>query len=130
MDNIHKTKKYNKLKIVLEKMGWNVTISPFEIGSQGFVTKRNRLSIITVMKRNQIKVKHSELFKNSLRYHCYAPTPYFKPTVSPPGRIPPSCTPSTPAPLLQPPGCTAVLWRHLNLGAWSVPKPGGRQLCI
>ena len=60
--NIRKTKNYNDLKADLEKAGWKVSLTPFEIGSRGLITKRNRESLITAMKRNIIKVKHTQLF--------------------------------------------------------------------
>ena len=37
---IQKDKKYNDFKIDLEKEGWNVALNPFNIRSQGFVTKQ------------------------------------------------------------------------------------------
>ena len=61
--NIQKAKKYNDLKIDLKKEGWKGTLTPFNIGSQGLVTTQNQESIITIIKRNHIEVKHTQLFK-------------------------------------------------------------------
>jgi hypothetical protein len=62
--NIRKTKSYNDLKSDLLKEGWKATLVPFEIGSRGLVNKRNRESLIAVMKRNRIKLRHTQLFKD------------------------------------------------------------------
>ena len=62
--NIRKTKSYNDLKSDLLKEGWKTTLVPFEIGSRGLVNKRNRESLIAVMKRNRIKLRHTQLFKD------------------------------------------------------------------
>jgi hypothetical protein len=61
--NIRKAKNYNDLKTDLEKAGWKVTLVPFEIGSRGLVNKRNRESLTSAMKRNNIKIRHTQLFK-------------------------------------------------------------------
>ena len=53
--NIRKTKNYNDLKADLEKSGWKVALTPFEIGSRGLITKRNRESLIIAMKKKHYK---------------------------------------------------------------------------
>ena len=62
--NILKTRRYNDLKDDLEKAGWNVMLIPFEVGSRGQVTKRNREALTNVLKRNKLKVKNSNFFKD------------------------------------------------------------------
>ena len=62
--NIIKTRRYNDLKDDLEKAGWNVMLIPFEVGSRGQVTKRNREALTNVLKRNKLKVKNSHFFKD------------------------------------------------------------------
>lgn len=62
--HIRKAKKYNDLKVDLEKAGWLVQLIPFEVGSRGQITKRNRNALINVLKRNQIKVNNNQLFKD------------------------------------------------------------------
>ena len=62
--HIRKAKKYNDLKVDLERVGWVVQLIPFEVGSRGQITKRNKESLINVFKRNQIKVKNNQLFKD------------------------------------------------------------------
>ena len=61
--HLRKTKNYNDLKVDLEKAGWTVFLVPFEIGSRGLMTRRNRDSLIKVLKRNSIKLKHALIFK-------------------------------------------------------------------
>ena len=48
----------------LEGVGWTVQLIPFEVGSRGQITKRNKEALINVLKRNQIKVKNNKLFKD------------------------------------------------------------------
>ena len=64
MANLRKAKKYNDLKMDLEGVGWTVQLIPFEVGSRGQITKRNKEALINVLKRNQIKLKNSQLFKD------------------------------------------------------------------
>ena len=59
-----KFRKYLDLQEDLQNMGWSVQLVPFEIGSRGYVTKRNRESITQCLKRNHMKVKHNQLFKD------------------------------------------------------------------
>jgi hypothetical protein len=50
-----KLEKYTPLKTDLEEKGFNVSLVPFEIGSRGYVSKRNRENLITVFVKNNIK---------------------------------------------------------------------------
>ena len=61
--HLRKTRNYNDLKTDLQKENWNVFLVPFEVGSRGLMTKRNRESLISVFKRNRTKLKHTLLFK-------------------------------------------------------------------
>ena len=65
--HILKNKKYNDLKSDLEDSGWTPYLLPFEIGSRGLITKRNKSSIINTFKKTHIKVKHRPLFKELLK---------------------------------------------------------------
>ena len=62
--HIRKAKKYNDLKVELESVGWVVHLIPFEVGSRGQITKRNKNALINVLKRNQIKVNNNLIFKD------------------------------------------------------------------
>ena len=62
--NLRKTKNYNDLKGDLQNQGWNVALVPFEVGSRGLITRKNRDSLIQVFKRNTIKLKHTALFRD------------------------------------------------------------------
>jgi hypothetical protein len=64
MAHIRKAKKYNDLKTDLESVGWKVHLIPFEVGSRGQITKRNKDALVNVFKRNHIKVKPNQLFKD------------------------------------------------------------------
>ena len=61
--NIRKLITYNDLKGDLEKTGWKVMLVPFEIGSRGLVNRRNKESLMSAIKRNNIKIRHIQLFK-------------------------------------------------------------------
>ena len=61
--HLRKARKYNDLKVDLEKVGWNVELLPFEVGSRGQITKRNKENLINVFKRNRLKVKNTQLLQ-------------------------------------------------------------------
>ena len=94
--NICKTKCYNDLKSDLLKEGWKTTLVPFEIGSRGLVNKRNRESLIAVMKRNRIKLRHTQLFKDLSKISLLCSYSLFQAHCVPSWQDPPSCTPSVP----------------------------------
>ena len=62
--NTKKFLKYFDLKEDILKAGWSVNLVPFEIGSRGMVTKRNKTSLMETFKRYQLKVKHKQLMKD------------------------------------------------------------------
>ena len=62
--HIRKSDGYNDLKLDIQKEGWTVYLTPYEVGSRGQVTKRNKDSIIKVLKRNKVKTNNSKLFKD------------------------------------------------------------------
>ena len=64
MAHIRKAKKYNDLKTDLEGVGWKVHLIPFEVRFRGQITRRNKDSLVYVFKRNHIKVKHNQFFKD------------------------------------------------------------------
>ena len=47
----------------IEEAGWNVNLIPFEVGSRGQITTRNKKSIIESCKRNSLKMKHTQIMK-------------------------------------------------------------------
>ena len=61
--HILKNKKYNDLNSDLEDSELTTYLLAFEIGSRGFITKRNKSSIINTFRKTHIKVKHRPLFK-------------------------------------------------------------------
>ena len=61
--NARKNRKYQDLKEDLEARSYNVTLMPFEIGSRGQITKRNRTALADIFKTNQVKIKSEILFK-------------------------------------------------------------------
>ena len=61
--HLRKARKYNDIKSDLQKGGWKVSLVPFEVRSRGLLTRRNRESLISVFKRNIIKLRHTVLFK-------------------------------------------------------------------
>ena len=60
--NTYKSTKYNDLKKDLEKAGWKTKLIPFEIGSRGLVTKRNKTTISKALKEVKIKINLKKLF--------------------------------------------------------------------
>jgi hypothetical protein len=65
-----KYKNYTDLKSDLENSGWAVQLDPFEIGSRGHVTKRNKDTLMKTARHISLKINHkklvSELSKISL----------------------------------------------------------------
>ena len=59
-----KSRKYNDLKSDLEDKGWTANLVPFEIGSRGLITKRNKSSIIKTLKKTHMKLNHNRIFKD------------------------------------------------------------------
>ena len=60
--NIYKSTKYNDLKKDLEKAGWRTKLIPFEIGSRGLVSKRNKIAISQILQEVKIKTNQKSLF--------------------------------------------------------------------
>ena len=61
--NLRKYTNYLDLKSDIEAAGWKTSLVPFEVGSRGQITQRNKKSIIDSCKRNQIKIKHNQIMK-------------------------------------------------------------------
>ena len=59
-----KEKRYLDIKQDLEVAGWSTNLVPFEVGSRGQVTKRNRSSIYNVTKRHHINLNHTQITKD------------------------------------------------------------------
>ena len=62
--NSRKKLKYQDLKTDLEAQHYTVTLIPFEVGSRGQVTKRNRTALENIFRTNRIKLKTGQLFKD------------------------------------------------------------------
>ena len=58
---VRKSKKYNDLKSDLIKAGWTTSLIPFEIGSRGYVTKRNTSTLTGITKKVPTQIKHKKL---------------------------------------------------------------------
>ena len=89
MAHLRKAKKYYDLKKDLEDVGWRVHLIPFEVGSRGQITKRNKDSLIHVFKRNQIKVKKQQLFKDMSKISLLCSYSVFQAHCVPTWRDPP-----------------------------------------
>ena len=63
IDSANKIKfeKYQDLKKDLESAGWRTELVPFEVGSRGFISKRNITSITKMAKLVQVKKRHKSL---------------------------------------------------------------------
>jgi hypothetical protein len=62
--NLRKFLKYQELTEDLRNRGWETENVPFEVGSRGLVTKRNKKSISDILKKWQIKTKKSQIFND------------------------------------------------------------------
>ena len=58
---IRKSSKYNDLKSDLVKAGWTTGLTPFELGSRGYVTKRNYTTITGITKKVPKPIKYKTL---------------------------------------------------------------------
>ena len=87
--HLRKAKKYNDLKVDLESVGWIVQLIPFEVGSRGQITKRNKISLINVLKRNHIKLNNSQLFKDRSKISLLCSYSVFQAHCVPTWRDPP-----------------------------------------
>ena len=62
--NSRKTIYYRDMKTDLEERGYKVFLIPFDIGSRGFINKRNRTAITEILKQFSFEVNTKELFIN------------------------------------------------------------------
>ena len=62
--NFRKQNRYHDLSEDLRNRGWVTNNTPFEIGSRGFINKRNKITITDTMKKFGIKIQKSKLMKN------------------------------------------------------------------
>ena len=62
--NLRKSTNYLDLKTDIETAGWKTSLLPFEVGSRGQVTARNKKAIIESCKRNQLKMQHIQIMKD------------------------------------------------------------------
>ena len=62
--HFRKVTRYTDLKSDLEEAGWQVHLTPFEIGSRGHVSKRNKTNISAIVKKLNFKINTDKLFKD------------------------------------------------------------------
>ena len=62
--HLRKRLRYENLTSDLQEKGWETENLPFEIGSRGLVTKRNKNTIFSTTKKYNIKVKKNQLVKD------------------------------------------------------------------
>ena len=60
--NIYNSTKYNDIKKDSEEAGWRTKLFPFEIGSRGLVSKRNKIAISQIQQEVKIKTMQKALF--------------------------------------------------------------------
>ena len=60
-----KLEKYSPLKTDLEEKGFKVSLVPFEIGSMGLVSNRNKLNLIHCFTTNKVKYNVQKLCKEA-----------------------------------------------------------------
>ena len=61
--NLRKHTNYLDLKTDIEEAGCITNLVPFEVGSRGQITTRNKKSIMESCKRNSLKMKHILIMK-------------------------------------------------------------------
>ena len=91
--NIRKLGKYQDLKKDIEKNGYSVTLLPFEIGSRGQVTKRNKTALENIFKIMQIKIKTGPVFKNMSKISLLGSFTVFQAQAQPTWQNPPYLSP-------------------------------------
>ena len=62
--NLKKRLRYENLATDLRERGWETDNVPFEVGSRGLVTKRNKKSISDTTKKFNVKITKSLIYKN------------------------------------------------------------------
>ena len=91
--NLRKLRKYQDLKKDLEANKYSVTLLPFEIGSRGQVTKRNRVSLENIFKSNKITVKTGKLFRDASKVAMLCSFSIFHAREQPTWQSPPYLSP-------------------------------------
>ena len=91
--HISKRRKYQDLKKDLEAQKYSVTLLPFEIGSRGYVTKRNRTELQNIFKLTQTKVKSGNLFKGASKIALLCSFAIFNAREEPAWQDPPYLSP-------------------------------------
>jgi hypothetical protein len=64
---LKKSTKYSDLKSDLEAAGWTTGLTPFEVGSRGYVTKRNYTTLTALTKKVCNPIKYKKLMTELLR---------------------------------------------------------------
>ena len=91
--HISKRRINQDLRKDLEAQKYSVTLVPFEIGSRGYVTKRNRTEIQNIIKLTEIKVKSGNLFKGASKVALLCSFAIFNAREEPAWQDPPYLSP-------------------------------------
>ena len=62
--NARKKEKYTQLKSDIEDQGYTCYLVPFEIGSRGYISKRNKLDLTTVFHATNLKFNTAKCMKD------------------------------------------------------------------
>ena len=81
--NITKFEKYDDLKKDLESAGWKTELVPFEVGSRGYISKRNIASITKMAKLAHMKKRHKSLMTDLSKISLLCSSTIFKHSNSP-----------------------------------------------
>ena len=62
--NARKKERYTQLKSDIEDQGYTCYLVPFEIGSRGYISKRNKLDLTTVFHATKLKFNTAKCMKD------------------------------------------------------------------
>ena len=91
--NSRKTLSYKDMKTDLEESGYKVFLIPFEIGSRGFINKRNRTAITQILKEFSLKVNTKQLYINMSKIALLCSFTIFQAQAQPTWQDPPFLKP-------------------------------------
>ena len=91
--HLRKTTNYLDLKTDIEGAGWNINLVPFEVGSRGQITTRNKKLITESCKRNNLKIKHTQIMKEMSKISLLCSFAIFQARCQPSWQDPPLLQP-------------------------------------
>ena len=91
--NITKTLKYTQIKQDIEDKGYTCILLPFEIGSRGYVSKRNKVALMTVFTATKMKTNAAKCITQLSKISLASSFSIFHAFIQPSWRDPPLLKP-------------------------------------